>query len=234
MKKLNVFLLTILTILLCISCEIGLGSAVDTEPPSLEIVNPPVDTIVRGSFSVSGNWKDDGTVSEVSVKLTRTDEKGSAVTVKAEVTSEDGGKGKWSAPLNPVEDGILDGSYEALVEITDAAGHKTTQSRTFTIDNTAPVIVLQRPGTKITETPDAFFIRNIQLQPVDTVLLTVLKAAGARDHAPAVFLQGCRSMQSQPAGSSGHPDCFLSAHASSKILKKAPEEILGSPLYQTF
>jgi hypothetical protein len=138
------------------SCEIGLGPSVDTEPPSLEITNPPVDSIVRGSFALSGSWKDDGSISSVTVKLTRTDGKGAPVTAAATVSGGEGGKGSWSALFNPEDGELLDGAYEAFVEITDSVGHKNSQPRTFTIDNTPPVIVLQRPGTKITETPDAY------------------------------------------------------------------------------
>ena len=155
--KLYLFsLFCLFSIILIFSCEIGLGSAVDTVPPTVEITNPPVDSIVRGSLGVSGSWSDDGTIAGVKVTLNRTDGRGEAVSAEAQVITGLGGKGSWSAVFEPVEDGILDGSYEALIEISDAANHKTTQTRTFAIDNTAPVIVLQRPGTKISETPDAY------------------------------------------------------------------------------
>ena len=62
MKKLRIILLSIFSILLTISCEIGLGSSVDTEAPALYILNPPVDSIIRDSFLLSGSYTDDGTV----------------------------------------------------------------------------------------------------------------------------------------------------------------------------
>ena len=133
----RIFGLAAMSFVLFTSCEIGLGSAVDTEPPALEITNPPVDSIVRGDFAVKGSWTDDGSIGSVKVTLNRTDGKGTAISSDAKVSGSDG-KGKWSAVFDPAVTTILDGSYEALIEITDTAGHKTTQTRTFGIDNTAP------------------------------------------------------------------------------------------------
>ena len=72
MKKLN-FVLLSLFIFLTLSCEIGLGSSVDTEAPSLEILNPPSDAVIRDKFAISGKWKDDGSLSEVFVDMVRLD-----------------------------------------------------------------------------------------------------------------------------------------------------------------
>jgi hypothetical protein len=47
---------------------------------------------------------------------------------------------------------ITDGSYQAIVTIKDETGRTTIRNTTFTIDNTPPVIVLQRPGTDINAT----------------------------------------------------------------------------------
>ena len=60
-------------VLIYSSCEIGLGSAVDTEVPTVEITNPPVDSIVRGSLGISGSWSDDGEISSISCMLTQTE-----------------------------------------------------------------------------------------------------------------------------------------------------------------
>ena len=47
------------------SCEIGLGSAVDIDPPSVVIEGPRVDAVIRNKFALYGTWKDDGTVEEL-------------------------------------------------------------------------------------------------------------------------------------------------------------------------
>ena len=51
MKKLYV-LLTILVVLINVSCEIGLGASVDTEAPGLEISAPPADSVIHAQRKV--------------------------------------------------------------------------------------------------------------------------------------------------------------------------------------
>ena len=47
-----------------ISCEIGLGAAVDTMAPTLSIDYPPTNAIIRDTFVISGSCGDDDTVAE--------------------------------------------------------------------------------------------------------------------------------------------------------------------------
>lgn len=151
MKKIALTLLTIFS-LFVISCEIGLGASVDTDPPSIDIVTPQVDTIIRDNFAIGGTWSDDGTIASVIVKLERTDGYGSPIdNLKANFTLPEKGEteGSWSYIIKPVEDNIIDGPYQATVTISDTTGRKTIQTRTFTIDNTAPIVVLQRPSSVI-------------------------------------------------------------------------------------
>ena len=56
--------------------------------------------------------------------------------------------------IDPTKAGseIKDGKYEATVTISDNGGHKTSSSRAFVIDNTPPVVVLQRPASSKAET----------------------------------------------------------------------------------
>ena len=125
MKKLGVFLLSIF-IFFILSCEIGLGSAVDTEAPALEIGMPPADAIIRDAFVISGSWTDDGSISEVNVSMTRLDN-GQSYPFTGSV-SEGEKNGTWSVSINPLEESLLDGSYEALVSISDNGGHTTTMA----------------------------------------------------------------------------------------------------------
>ena len=78
MRRLLLALVALFSIL-SISCEIGLGASVDTDPPSLSIKNPPVDAVIRDDFAISGIWSDDGTIASVSVELSRTDGKCSKI-----------------------------------------------------------------------------------------------------------------------------------------------------------
>ena len=143
------------TITVILSCEIGLGTAVDTEAPVLNITSPDTDAIICDAFAIKGTWTDDGDISSVSVTIARTDETGSPLTHDATVTgSRD--EGEWYTVFEPSSENIIDGSYEATISITDMGGHTVTKTKTFVIDNTSPLIVLQRPGTKLTEEADAY------------------------------------------------------------------------------
>ena len=157
MKKLAITLLTIFS-LFAISCEIGLGSSVDTEPPALDILTPKVDAIIRDNFVISGTWSDDGTIASISIKLERTDGNGTPKQYDGTFVEnpQKRGSGTWTVEIPAVKDKIIDGTYQAVVTIKDTTSRTTTQSTTLSIDNTAPIIVLQRPGTKLNETPDAY------------------------------------------------------------------------------
>ena len=138
------------------SCEVGLGAAVDTQPPSITIVTPEVDKVIRDKFAISGTWSDDGIIDNVSVSLKRTDGKtidGSKAereySASFETDEIDKGKGTWQAIINPLEQDstIIDGTYQAIVTIKDKGNHSTTQSTTFTVDNTPPVLILTKPNS---------------------------------------------------------------------------------------
>jgi len=144
-KGLPVILLSFLVL----SCEIGLGSAVDTQAPTVEITYPQTNTVVRDSFIIKGNWNDDGAISSLLVTLHRPDEYIAPATYTATVEkSRD--TGTWFAVIHPQEEGLIDGTYEATVTISDEGGHTITSNRTFIIDNTKPLIVLDRPSSKST------------------------------------------------------------------------------------
>ncbi len=159
MKKLKFIFLSIFIVFSVISCEIGLGSSVDTDPPALEIINPAVDSVIRDSFAISGTYKDDGTIASVSAKLKRTDNNGDEIQLSGEFFEDDTyrGQGTWKIIVTPFEfdesdstkknTKILDGTYQATVIIKDTIGRKTTQNTTFTIDNTPPILILSRPST---------------------------------------------------------------------------------------
>lgn len=158
-KKLFVSLFTaivVASVCVFVSCEVGLGPAVDTRPPSIVIEKPEVDKVIRNKFVISGTWEDDGTIDSVYVMLKRTDGKlldGTSLERKVEATftvdEEDDEKGTWQAIVDPLEkdNQIIDGSYQATVYIQDKGNHTTSQITTFTIDNTAPVLILSKPNS---------------------------------------------------------------------------------------
>ena len=161
MKKTKISFSTVFTgflatLLLFFSCEVGLGEAVDTRPPSIVIEKPEVDKVIRQKFLISGTWEDDGTIDSVYVLLKRTDGKlldGTSLERKIDATFTvdelDDEKGTWRAIVDPLEENnqIIDGSYQATVVISDKGKHSTSQITTFTIDNTPPVLILSKPNS---------------------------------------------------------------------------------------
>ena len=71
------FLMAVMSLTIFNSCDmdIGLGSAIDTEVPIITIENPPTDAKIRNAFTMSGKWKDDGTISSIKVELKNTETK---------------------------------------------------------------------------------------------------------------------------------------------------------------
>lgn len=155
MRKFAIALLMILSII-SVSCQIGLGAAVDTEPPKLAIENPPVDAIIRDNFALSGTWSDDGKIASITAKLTRTDGNGSEYEYTGTFTEAliKRGSGTWKIEVPVLEDSVIDGTYQAVVTIKDATDRVTTQSTTFNLDNTPPLVILQRPATDISTTDE--------------------------------------------------------------------------------
>lgn len=162
MSKKQTKLATTFSILCCFafifsnfsSCEVGLGSSVDTEAPEITIVSPSVGSIIRDKFALSGRWGDDGSVADIWVTLKRTDGKTGEWTISGsdvswEQDQNDIQQGNWKAIVDPTAKGLIDGPYQAIVHIKDNNGHKITQSTSFTIDNTPPILILSRPGTTI-------------------------------------------------------------------------------------
>lgn len=155
LKPLAVLFTAGILITLFYSCEIGLGAAVDTQPPKIEIQNPPVDAVIRDNFALGGTFDDDGSIKSVRAVLTRigSDEKIEITDFNLTKDAKEKGAGTWTIPVNALDSQgkklISDGSYQASITIKDNAGRETIQNTTFTVDNTPPVIVLQRPGTNL-------------------------------------------------------------------------------------
>ena len=140
-------------ILALASCgeDSGLGASVDTEAPAINITYPPVSAYIRDSFILYGTWDDDKGLNEISIKIENTTTKKSDFDLPVVVFKSDK---TWSVELNAYDASnssyingwqFPDGKYQVTVTAIDKAGHSTPASRTFEIDNTAPVVVLKSP-----------------------------------------------------------------------------------------
>ena len=122
-----------------IACDIGLGGAVDTEPPTGGISSPGDNAVIRDSFAIKGSWKDDGAVGKVTVALRNTSTN-STNTYTATVAPD----GTWLCAVNPADSSqpLADGNYVATVTLYDNGGHTGKLTRSYTVDNTPPVVIL--------------------------------------------------------------------------------------------
>ncbi|MBO5137176.1 MAG: hypothetical protein J6B81_01570 [Spirochaetaceae bacterium] len=129
------------------NCEIGLGNAVDTQPPVVAITSPGKGAIIRNTFTLSGTTSDETYVDSVSVLLTATGE--NAKSYGPFAASVDKTKGTWQVVLNQKTDNkfpIPDGEYGVTVTSKDSASRTSVAESLFTIDNTAPVVVIKSPS----------------------------------------------------------------------------------------
>ena len=130
-------------------CDVGLGESVDTSAPTLSIEYPPIAAVIKDTFVLYGSCDDDKNVASVSVQVVNTETKEVVDTLNA--TIDAGGK-SWRVDVNPYieETGkykYLDGTYQFSASAVDGAGHSSGESsRTFDLDNTAPVFIISKPG----------------------------------------------------------------------------------------
>ena len=138
----------ILGAVLLTTCTVGLGDSVDTKSPKVSITYPPVQSIIKNTFTLRGTASDDNELVGVMITVTNTE---SDEVFDGYQATVDRATNTWSFAANRRnEDGSFefeDGKYQIIATAVDGANRKTVASTTYEIDNTAPVLVLNRPGT---------------------------------------------------------------------------------------
>ena len=146
-KVLSILFALFLISLSIISCTIGLGEAVDTQPPVPSITYPPAASVVRGIFVLAGNCNDDVATTSVDITIKNLDTQKTYAPKEAVIV-----KNKWTVEMKneESEDGLYpDGTYSFSAIAKDKAGHSSgIASTSFKIDNTAPVVILSKPLAK--------------------------------------------------------------------------------------
>ena len=148
-RKISAFVVGSALLFAFSGCDVGLGESVDTSAPTLSIEYPPIAAVIKDTFVLYGSCDDDKDVASVSVQVVNTETKEVVDTLNA--TIDAGGK-SWRVDVNPYieETGrykYLDGTYQFSVNAVDGAGHSSGESsRTFDLDNTAPVFIISKPG----------------------------------------------------------------------------------------
>ena len=126
--------------------EIGLGSAVDTQKPVISITSPEADSILNGNVTLTGTVTDDLAVKSVTVTFTSTSDP--TLKAKSFEASIDAKSNSWSVTVDTDDavKGLTDSNYEIIATATDNSNKSSTAARSFSIDNTAPTVLITSPS----------------------------------------------------------------------------------------
>lgn len=146
-------------LIICFSCEIGLGEAVDIEAPVVTVISPEPTSAVPKEFTVEGSVSDNMGVKELTVTVSETGQKfrlnGGWTTLvnnnwekyNNATFSGNSENLKWSVTFSVT--GASSGeTYTLLTTATDEAGNEGKQSkdeRSFTVDVNEPVVSIVAP-----------------------------------------------------------------------------------------
>lgn len=142
-----------------LSCDVGLGSAVDTQAPTLNVTYPATLSTVRGQFVFGGTCADDQKVTSVTVRALNS-ELGKSYGPFAATIADDAKS--WTFSFNKKAEGkdsyngweMPDGKYTLEAVARDASGKSSgTGAITIDIDNTEPIFILNSPGTTDIKNP---------------------------------------------------------------------------------
>ncbi len=170
-KIISGLFITVTALVIGASCEVGLGSSVDTEAPKITITYPPTKSVIREKFVLGGKWTDDKAVKDVNVSVRKivNGEKIEVQSVPAQVDPE----GTWKIELNDSDKikyastngwRFEDSTYELAAVAVDNSGHSSGETQIqVTIDNTAPVLVLTKPLSVGSSTPKTYG-RTVQME----------------------------------------------------------------------
>lgn len=140
-----------------LSCDVGLGSAVDTQAPALNVTYPATLSTVRGQFVFGGTCADDQKVTSVTVIAHNS---GKSYGPYAATIADDAKS--WTFSFNKKAEGkdsyngweMPDGKYTLEAVARDASGKSSgTGAITIDIDNTEPIFILNSPGTTDIKNP---------------------------------------------------------------------------------
>lgn len=154
--KVKKFILAVVSVVFAyalLSCDVGLGSAVDTQAPTLNVTYPATLSTVRGQFVFGGTCDDDQKVTSVTVIAHNSELEKSYGPYAATIADD---AKSWTFSFNKKAKGkdsyngweMPDGKYTLEAVARDASG-KSSGARTITIDidNTEPIFILNSPGT---------------------------------------------------------------------------------------
>lgn len=168
MKSIKKLFITLLSIITVLSCQVGLGEAVDTIGPIITITSPEPNQSVQSSITVSGIAQDNIEINEILIEIEHQEGKVDTVNYKIkdlQLYWWDGTDWKlqqshnisgtktqvnWSidASLKQGDEGSGD-DYDISVTVSDMFGNESKKSkdtRTVTVDFNEPEVAVNIPS----------------------------------------------------------------------------------------
>lgn len=152
-KQISLFLVSLIFSFLISGCgNVGLGSAVDTQPPKIGVSYPADSAVIRDWFYIAGSCSDDQKVSKIHISIVNNENEEDV----HEYTTEPLENGlNWQVKIQ--KEDLVDGKYSAKIKSIDAQEKESSvTSVSFIVDNTPPVLLLSRPLKKGTEKPTVY------------------------------------------------------------------------------
>ena len=187
MKSIKKLFITLLSIITVLSCQVGLGEAVDTIGPIITITAPEPNQSVQSSITVSGIAQDNIEINEILIEIEHQEGKVATVNYKIKdlqlywwdgtdwkLQLNDNISGNktqvnWSidAILNKGDEGSGD-DYDISVTVSDMFGNESKKSkdtRTVTVDFNEPKVAVNIPSLIGTHdaaetTSSSYYLKN--------------------------------------------------------------------------
>lgn len=175
MKNIGIlkFFMALVIACLFMTCDPGLGKAVDTQAPKVEVKYPATKSVLKGGFTMTGVASDEVNVAScvVTFKNIKTSQE---YNYNASVE-----KDEFKVSINSTNTNgkyeLPDGDYSVTVTVSDAYRNSKADV-VYTIDNTAPTVLLTSPNAYIEANwPEMYKLFTIKGEVYDATTISEVK-----------------------------------------------------------
>lgn len=170
--NLKIFMALVIACLF-MTCDPGLGKAVDTQAPKVEVKYPATKSVLKGGFTMTGVASDEVNVAScvVTFKNIKTSQE---YNYNASVE-----KDEFKVSINSTNTNgkyeLPDGDYSVTVTVSDAYRNSKADV-VYTIDNTAPTVLLTSPNAYIEANwPEMYKLFTIKGEVYDATTISEVK-----------------------------------------------------------